>query len=34
LSNRGDGMLRMIEVAYGEVHDEDKVRYEDKYGRT
>ena len=34
LSNRGDGLLRMVEVAYGEVQDEDKVRYEDKYGRA
>jgi len=30
-----DGLapIRMFEVAYGEVNDEDKVRYEDKYGR-
>jgi mannose-6-phosphate isomerase-like protein (cupin superfamily) len=34
LSNNGDGLLRMMEVAYGQVLDEDKVRYEDKYGRT
>jgi mannose-1-phosphate guanylyltransferase/mannose-6-phosphate isomerase len=34
LSNRGTGLLRMMEVAYGEVRDEDKVRYEDRYGRT
>jgi mannose-6-phosphate isomerase-like protein (cupin superfamily) len=34
LSNRGDGLLRMMEVAYGQVRDEDKVRYEDRYGRA
>jgi mannose-1-phosphate guanylyltransferase/mannose-6-phosphate isomerase len=34
LSNNGDGLLRMMEVAYGEVRDEDKVRYEDRYGRA
>jgi mannose-6-phosphate isomerase len=34
LSNNGDGLLRMMEVAYGPVNDEDKVRYEDKYGRV
>ena len=34
LSNTGDGLLRMMEVAYGEVQDEDKVRYEDRYGRS
>jgi len=34
LSNHGDGLLRMMEVAYGEVRDEDKVRYEDRYGRA
>jgi len=34
LSNRSDGLLRMMEVAYGEVRDEDKVRYEDRYGRV
>lgn len=34
LSNRGDGLLRMMEVAYGDVQDDDKVRYEDKYGRA
>ena len=33
LSNKGVEPLRMFEVAYGEVQDEDKVRYEDKYGR-
>lgn len=34
LSNHGDDLLRMMEVAYGEVKDEDKVRYEDRYGRA
>ncbi len=35
LSNEhGTGPLRMFEVAYGEVRDDDKIRYEDKYGRT
>ena len=34
LSNNGNELLRMMEVAYGEVQDEDKVRYEDKYGRA
>jgi len=34
LGNHGNGLLRMMEVAYGEVRDEDKVRYEDKYGRV
>ena len=34
LSNKGDKQLRMFEVAYGEVKDEDKIRYEDKYGRN
>jgi mannose-6-phosphate isomerase-like protein (cupin superfamily) len=34
LSNEnGKEPLRMFEVAYGEVRDEDKVRYEDRYGR-
>ena len=33
LSNRGNETLRMLEVAYGDVQDDDKVRYEDKYGR-
>jgi len=34
LSNEhGTQPLRMFEVAYGEVRDEDKVRYEDRYGR-
>jgi mannose-1-phosphate guanylyltransferase/mannose-6-phosphate isomerase len=34
LSNTGSELLRMMEVAYGRVRDEDKVRYEDKYGRA
>lgn len=34
LTNRGDELLRMMEVAYGKVKDEDKVRYEDRYGRV
>jgi len=34
LTNQGDKLLRMMEVAYGQVSDEDKVRYEDKYGRV
>jgi mannose-6-phosphate isomerase len=34
LTNQGDKVLRMMEVAYGQVLDEDKVRYEDKYGRV
>ena len=34
LSNKSDTKIRMFEVAYGEVKDEDKVRYEDKYGRN
>ena len=34
LSNEhGTETLRMFEVAYGSVADEDKVRYEDRYGR-
>jgi mannose-1-phosphate guanylyltransferase/mannose-6-phosphate isomerase len=34
LSNmHGTGSVRMFEVAYGPVNDDDKVRYEDKYGR-
>ena len=34
LSNEhGTTTLRMFEVAYGHVTDEDKVRYEDRYGR-
>ena len=34
LSNHGSEQLRMLEVAYGSVQDNDKVRYEDKYGRA
>ncbi|MCH8194195.1 MAG: phosphomannose isomerase type II C-terminal cupin domain [Planctomycetes bacterium] len=34
LMNPGDQLLRMMEVAYGEVQDADKVRYEDRYGRA
>lgn len=34
LSNTGEEVFRMMEVAYGQVQDEDKVRYEDKYGRA
>ena len=34
LSNKGTEQLRMLEVAYGEVRDDDKTRYEDKYGRV
>jgi mannose-6-phosphate isomerase len=35
LSNEeGNQPLRMFEVAYGEVRDDDKVRYEDRYGRV
>jgi mannose-6-phosphate isomerase len=34
LSNaHGSRLIRMFEVAYGPVSEEDKVRYEDKYGR-
>ena len=33
LRNVSDKPIRMFEVAYGEVKDEDKVRYEDRYGR-
>jgi mannose-1-phosphate guanylyltransferase/mannose-6-phosphate isomerase len=33
LTNRGSDQLRMLEVAYGDVQDDDKVRYEDRYGR-
>jgi len=34
LSNlRGKYPVRMFEVAFGTVSDDDKVRYEDKYGR-
>jgi mannose-1-phosphate guanylyltransferase/mannose-6-phosphate isomerase len=34
LSNHGKTLLRMFEVVYGEVQDEDKIRYEDKYNRV
>jgi mannose-6-phosphate isomerase len=35
LSNEhGTRAIRMFEVAYGPVNDDDKVRYEDKYGRA
>ena len=34
LTNRGSQELRMLEVAYGDVRDDDKVRYQDKYGRA
>jgi mannose-6-phosphate isomerase-like protein (cupin superfamily) len=30
----GTRPIRMFEVAYGPVSDEDKVRYDDKYGRA
>jgi mannose-6-phosphate isomerase-like protein (cupin superfamily) len=33
LSNNSSETIRMFEVAYGDVQDEDKVRYEDKYNR-
>jgi mannose-1-phosphate guanylyltransferase/mannose-6-phosphate isomerase len=34
LSNEhGTAPIRMFEVAYGEVSDNDKIRYDDKYGR-
>jgi len=33
LSNNSDHLIRMFEVAYGDVQDDDKVRYEDKYNR-
>lgn len=34
LSNgAGTETLRMMEVAYGEVRDDDKVRHDDRYGR-
>ena len=32
LKNPGTQLLSMTEVAYGEVQDADKVRYEDRYG--
>jgi mannose-6-phosphate isomerase len=35
LSNEhGTRPIRMFEVAYGPVNDDDKIRYEDKYGRA
>ncbi len=34
LNNPGSEMIRMMEVAYGDVQDADKVRYEDRYGRV
>jgi mannose-6-phosphate isomerase-like protein (cupin superfamily) len=34
LTNTGSAPFRMLEVAYGDVQDEDKVRYEDRYGRA
>jgi mannose-6-phosphate isomerase-like protein (cupin superfamily) len=34
LSNHGSLTVRMFEVAYGDVQDEDKIRYEDKYNRA
>ena len=35
LSNvHGTRPIRMFEVAYGQVSDEDKLRFEDKYGRS
>lgn len=33
LSNHSDHVFRMMEVAYGHVEDDDKVRYDDRYGR-
>lgn len=34
LSNtHGTTPIRMFEIAYGWVNDDDKIRYEDKYGR-
>lgn len=33
LSNCSDRIFRMMELAYGDVQDDDKVRYDDKYGR-
>lgn len=33
LRNPSNHLIRMMEVAYGDVQDEDKVRYNDKYGR-
>ncbi len=35
LSNaQGSGLLRMFEIAFGTVSDEDKIRYDDRYGRA
>jgi mannose-6-phosphate isomerase-like protein (cupin superfamily) len=34
LRNQSSEPFRMLEVAYGDVQDDDKVRYEDKYGRA
>ncbi len=34
LRNPGKQLFRMLEVAYGNVQDEDKIRYDDKYGRV
>jgi mannose-1-phosphate guanylyltransferase/mannose-6-phosphate isomerase len=34
LTNQGGELFRMLEVAYGDVQDDDKVRYEDRYGRA
>ncbi len=34
LNNKSGQLFRMMEVAYGDVQDEDKVRYSDKYGRA
>ncbi len=33
LRNPSKELIRMMEVAYGNVQDDDKVRYDDKYGR-
>ena len=33
LSNPGSKQISMFEVAYGNVSDNDKIRYEDKYNR-
>ena len=34
LRNPGNRIFRMLEVAYGDVRDSDKVRYDDRYGRS
>lgn len=34
LANNSANEIRMFEVAYGEVTDEDKIRYDDKYNRS